>query len=217
MYQDYRQTYHPPRPPPTQNNPYPTSDAHNSDKNHSRYDANGRKKPQLVTAEYANEHRQPHPSKAADEAHSDTRPTSGQPRKRQQCRKFQRPYIRRPQLQLQEGAVEIWLLLNTPTHWRLHAVFDAPQLKPSKADRMRERPPAPAPTPRRCRRPRIRRQNNTRAPRCSGPRPETPRQMGYVLQEVTPNSKPCVGVSEVHLIHVMYILRRWAETSRRHS
>jgi len=101
---------------------------------------------QLAMTAEANKRRQPHPFRIGDEVFLDTRllpvgyanvnavdaPNS---------RKFQHPYA--GPFTLLKKAGENAFVLDIPTHWRLHPVFNVARLKPCKVDRTRVHPPPP--------------------------------------------------------------------------
>jgi len=94
----------------------------------------------------SNEHRQPHPFRMGDSVFLDTRllpvgyanvnsPTA---KDNTNSRKFQHPYA--GPFTILKAAGENAFVLDIPTHWRLHPVFNVSRLKPSKVDRTREHP-----------------------------------------------------------------------------
>jgi transposase InsO family protein len=100
-----------------------------------------------MTAE-ANEKRQAHPFRVGDEVFLDTRllpigyaNVTGTANDSNNSRKFQHPYA--GPFKLLKKAGENAFVLNIPTHWHLHPVFNVARLKPSRVDRNREHPPPP--------------------------------------------------------------------------
>jgi len=103
---------------------------------------------QLSMVTEANEHRQPHPFRIGDSVFLDTRllpvgyanvnPTAYDSAN---SRKFQHPYA--GPFTILRMAGKNACLLNIPSHWRLHLVFNVGQLKLSKVDRTCEHPPPP--------------------------------------------------------------------------
>ena len=95
---------------------------------------------QLVMVADANEHRQQHPFKVGDEVFLDTRllpvgyaNVSGVANEVTNSRKFQHPYA--GPFKLLKKAGNNAFLLDIPTHWRLHPVFNVARLKLSRVHR----------------------------------------------------------------------------------
>jgi len=103
---------------------------------------------QLTMVAEANEHRQQHPFSVGDEVFLDKRllpvryaNVNGVANDVTNSRKFQHPYARLFRLLKKAGSNAF--VLDIPTHWRLHPVFNVARLKPSRVNRAREHPPPP--------------------------------------------------------------------------
>jgi len=95
---------------------------------------------QLAKVTELNEHRQQYPFRVGDEVFLDTcllpvgyANVTGVASDVTNSRKFQHPYAEPFKLLKQAG--NNTFLLNIPTHWRLHPVFNVVQLKPSNVDK----------------------------------------------------------------------------------
>jgi len=104
---------------------------------------------QLAMVTEANEHRQPHPFRVGESVFLDTRllpvgyanVNSPSANDNTNSRKFQHPYA--GPFTILRAAGENAFVLDIPSHWRLHPVFNVSRLKPSKVDQTREHPPPP--------------------------------------------------------------------------
>jgi hypothetical protein len=103
---------------------------------------------QLVMVSDVNKHRQPHPFRVGDTVFLDTRllpvgyaNVNSAANDSANSRKFQHPYA--GPFTLLKKAGENAFVLDIPTHWRLHPVFNVSRLKLSKVDHTRGHPPPP--------------------------------------------------------------------------
>jgi len=103
---------------------------------------------QLAMTVEANEKRQAHPFRVGDEVFLDTRlllvgyaNVSGTANESNNSRKFQHPYA--GPFTLLKKAGENAFVLDIPTYWRLHPVFNISWLKLSKVDKNRDHLPPP--------------------------------------------------------------------------